>query len=94
VKEMIKVYLEETPSILFQLNDFVVDNNHSEIASACHKLKSSFKMMGVEAHDVQHLEELAKTAVMDTSLFKKLNNKIQKKGLDSILALKTILVGN
>ena len=94
VKEMIKVYLEETPSILFQLNDFVVENNHAEIASACHKLKSSFKMMGVEANDVQKLEELAKTAVLDFPLFKKLNNKIQKKGLDSILALKTILVEN
>ncbi|MBY0426927.1 MAG: PAS domain S-box protein [Cytophagales bacterium] len=91
IKEMIKVFLNETPSILLKLNDYVNENNHSGISATCHKLKTSFMMMGIDSSSCKQLEEMAKSGVKDFFTIKKLNNKIQELGYAGIAGLKSVL---
>jgi CheY-like chemotaxis protein/HPt (histidine-containing phosphotransfer) domain-containing protein len=91
VREMVKVFLEETPSILLKLNEHVRENNLPGISSTCHKLKTSFTMMGINANACKQLEELAKSGVKDFFTVKKLNDGIQDVGHASISGLKSVL---
>lgn len=91
VKEMIQIYLEETPIILEQLNNFVLETNLDEASAACHKLKTSFTMMGINVAEVKLLEELCRTKSTNLPLLVDLNEKIQKIGLSSLGSLTLFL---
>ena len=92
VKEMINVYLEETPLILESLNDSVNSNLVTEIAPICHKLKTSFTMLGVDATDVKKLEDISQFEIPDFINISVLNSQIQILGKKSIAELNSFLV--
>ena len=92
IREMLIVYLEETPRILEDLNKSTLNNNLTDVSANCHKLKTSFTMLGVESADVKKLEEISLEKLPDLKLIYKLNENIQLIGLKSIKELKYFLL--
>ncbi len=91
VKEMVLVYLDETPQILEALNDAVNKLDLIEIAASCHKLKTSFTMLGLNTNDVKKLEDLAVSNELNLNQITVLNSGIQLLGQRSFAELKDFL---
>lgn len=62
VREMIDVFLTDTPGEVRQLEEHIRGKNYSEIRQASHKLRSSIPYVGLDliiGDDVMEIEELS-----------------------------------
>lgn len=93
IKDMINIFLEETPLMLNQMNEYMQAKDLEGVRKAVHKMKASMDLMGIKSirEDIINIEQSVKNKTK-LDLLPNMVEKVEDDCLKALEELKTELV--